>query len=126
MSVKSIVAGILREELASLGIRSLTTEEAETIAARIFERITDLDLAIAARDIASVSRVDKVTRPVAVSVYDPLCQWLLSTRGQAVRLTFSEIEEILGGRYLLLPTASVHGGEMKARARLVTRRPLRG
>ncbi|WP_210318082.1 hypothetical protein, partial [Bradyrhizobium sp. ERR14] len=34
-------------------------------------------------------------RPVVELVYDPLCQWLLSTRGQAVRLTFSEIEEIL-------------------------------
>ncbi|WP_201760209.1 hypothetical protein [Bradyrhizobium sp. AC87j1] len=73
----------------------MTAEEAETIAARIFERITDLNLEIAARHIASASRVDKVTRPVVESVYDPLCQWLLSTRGQAVRLTFSEIEEIL-------------------------------
>ncbi|MBB4399175.1 hypothetical protein [Bradyrhizobium sp. ERR14] len=43
----------------------MTAEEAETIAARIFERITDLNLEIAARHIASASRVDKVTRELA-------------------------------------------------------------
>ncbi len=55
MSVKSIVAKILRDELTSLGIRSLTAQESERIAARIFERITDLELELAARDFASVS-----------------------------------------------------------------------
>ncbi|GMO16333.1 hypothetical protein TM233_20580 [Bradyrhizobium sp. TM233] len=56
MSVKSIVAKILRDELTSVGIRSLTVQESERIAARIFERITDLELELAARDFASVSR----------------------------------------------------------------------
>ncbi|MCA1365119.1 hypothetical protein I6F12_33285 [Bradyrhizobium sp. IC4059] len=56
MSVKSIVAKILRDELASMGIRSLTFQESERIAAHIFERITDLELELAARDLASASR----------------------------------------------------------------------
>ncbi|GAA0029554.1 dUTPase [Bradyrhizobium ottawaense] len=56
MSVKSIVAKLLRDELTSVGIRSLTVQESERIAARVFERITDLELELAARDFASVSR----------------------------------------------------------------------
>ncbi|MCA1436175.1 recombinase family protein [Bradyrhizobium sp. BRP20] len=56
MSVKSIVAKILRDELASMGIRSLTFQESERVAAHIFERITDLELELAARDLASASR----------------------------------------------------------------------
>lgn len=56
MSVKSIVAKILRDELTSMGIRSLTVQESERIAAHIFERITNLELELAARDIASVNR----------------------------------------------------------------------
>lgn len=56
MSVKSIVAKILRDELTSLGIRSLTVQESERIAAHIFERIIDLELELAARDFASMSR----------------------------------------------------------------------
>lgn len=56
MSAKLIVAKILRDELASIGIRSLTVQESERIAARIFERITELELELAERDFASVSR----------------------------------------------------------------------
>lgn len=56
MSVKSIVAKILRDELTSMGIRSLTVQESERIAAHIFERITNLEFELAARDIASVNR----------------------------------------------------------------------
>ncbi|MDD1518403.1 hypothetical protein DCG74_30940 [Bradyrhizobium sp. WBAH42] len=56
MSVRSIVAKILRDELTSVGIRSLTVQESERIAARIFERITELELELAARDFASMSR----------------------------------------------------------------------
>ncbi|UWU90619.1 hypothetical protein [Bradyrhizobium sp. CB1015] len=56
MSVKLIVAKILRDELTSLGIRSLTVQETERIAAHIFERIIDLELELAARDFASMSR----------------------------------------------------------------------
>lgn len=56
MSVKSIVAKILRDELTSIGIRSLTIQESERIAAHIFERITDLELELAARDFARLSR----------------------------------------------------------------------
>jgi hypothetical protein len=48
------------DEPALRGIRSLTNDESEEIAARIFERITDLELELAARDlITSTSRVDK-------------------------------------------------------------------
>ncbi|WP_275970696.1 MULTISPECIES: hypothetical protein [unclassified Bradyrhizobium] len=39
-----------------MGIRSLTFQESERIAAHIFERITDLELELAARDLASASR----------------------------------------------------------------------
>ncbi|MCJ9729385.1 hypothetical protein [Bradyrhizobium sp. PRIMUS42] len=56
MGAKAIVAKILRDELASIGIRSLTVQESERIAAQIFERITDLELELAARDFASAGR----------------------------------------------------------------------
>lgn len=46
--VKSIVAKILRDELTSMCIRSLTIQESERIAAHISERITDLELELAA------------------------------------------------------------------------------
>ncbi|MDH2352601.1 hypothetical protein QCM77_03325 [Bradyrhizobium sp. SSUT18] len=61
MAIKFIVARVLRDELTLRGIRSLTAEESEQIAARIFERITDLELELAARDFISTSRVDKPT-----------------------------------------------------------------
>jgi hypothetical protein len=54
MSVKAVVAKILRDELTSIGIRSLTVQESERIAAHIFERITDLELELTARAFASV------------------------------------------------------------------------
>ncbi len=53
MSIKSIVATVLRDELQSIGIRSLTPAESELIASRIFERITDLELQLAARELHS-------------------------------------------------------------------------
>lgn len=56
MSVKSIVAKMLKDELTSMGIRSLTIQESEWIAAHIFERITDLELELAARDFVSSHR----------------------------------------------------------------------
>ena len=59
MSVKAVVARLLNDELASIGIRTLTTHEAETIANRIFERITDLELELAARDMSITHRPDK-------------------------------------------------------------------
>ena len=55
MSVKAIVAKILRDELLSIGIRSLTAAS-ERIVAHIFERITDLELELAARDFAAPGR----------------------------------------------------------------------
>ncbi|WP_167523591.1 hypothetical protein [Bradyrhizobium sacchari] len=39
-----MVAKILRDELASIGIQSLTIQESESIAAHIFERISDPEL----------------------------------------------------------------------------------
>ena len=57
MAAKSVVAKVLRDELALRGIRSLTVEDSEVIVARIFERITDLELA--ARDFnVSSNRID--------------------------------------------------------------------
>ena len=49
MAIHLLVAKVLRDELSSRGIRSLTAEESEAIAARIFERITELELELAAR-----------------------------------------------------------------------------
>lgn len=53
MSIKSVFAKVLRDELQSIGIRSLTAAESELIASRIFERITDLELELAAREFLS-------------------------------------------------------------------------
>lgn len=53
MSIKSVIAKILRDELQSIGIRSLTAAESELIASRIFERITDLELELATRELLS-------------------------------------------------------------------------
>ena len=61
MAIQLIVAKVLRDELATIGIRSLTAEESETIAFRIFERITELELELAACDFRSTSRLDKPT-----------------------------------------------------------------
>lgn len=57
MAVQLIVAKVL---LALRGIRSLSAQESEAIAARIFERITELELELAARDI-STSPVNRPT-----------------------------------------------------------------
>jgi hypothetical protein len=59
MAIQLIVAQVLRDELASRGIRSLTVKESEEIAARIFERITDLELELAARDLIGSRGGDK-------------------------------------------------------------------
>ena len=59
MAIRLIVAQVLRDDLASRGIRSLTVKESEEIAARIFERITDLELELAARDLIGSRGVDK-------------------------------------------------------------------
>ena len=56
MSVKAIVAKIIRDELLSIGIRSLTAAESERIVAHILERITDLELELAARDFVAPGR----------------------------------------------------------------------
>ncbi|OSI79089.1 hypothetical protein BSZ21_01750 [Bradyrhizobium canariense] len=55
MAVHLIVAKLLRHELALRGIRSLTIDESEAIATRIFETITELELELAARDFNSTS-----------------------------------------------------------------------
>lgn len=61
MAIQLIVAKVLRDELSAIGIRSLTAEESETIASRIFERITELELELAARDFRATRRLDKPT-----------------------------------------------------------------
>jgi hypothetical protein len=40
--------------------------------------------------------IDRREEPSVMSVYDPLSRELGRTRAQTIRLTFSEIEEILG------------------------------
>ncbi|UPK40985.1 hypothetical protein IVB18_49650 (plasmid) [Bradyrhizobium sp. 186] len=62
MAIQLIVAKVLRDELALRGIQSLTAEELEEIAAHIFERISDLELELAARDFGiSTSGDDRST-----------------------------------------------------------------
>jgi len=56
MAIQLIVAKVLRDELSAIGIRSLTAEESETIASRIF---TELELA--ARHFLSPSPSNKPT-----------------------------------------------------------------
>ena len=78
MAIKLIVAKVLREELSAIGIRSLTVDESETIASRIFARITELELA--ARDFHSTSPSESQRDgPRVMSVYDPGC---VKTAGQ--------------------------------------------
>jgi hypothetical protein len=50
MAIQLLVAKVLRDELSLRGIRSLSAEDSEAIAARIFERITELELELAARE----------------------------------------------------------------------------
>ncbi|UPK38320.1 hypothetical protein IVB18_14405 [Bradyrhizobium sp. 186] len=62
MAIQLIVAKVLRDELALRGIQSLTAEALEEIVAHIFERISDLELELAARDFGiSTSGDDRST-----------------------------------------------------------------
>ncbi|TFV34832.1 hypothetical protein E4K66_29860 [Bradyrhizobium frederickii] len=56
MSVKAIVANVLRDELVTIGTRSLTVPELEKIADHMFERITNLELELAAPDFGAAGR----------------------------------------------------------------------
>lgn len=49
MAIQLLVAKVLRDELSLRGMQSLSVEDSEAIAARIFERITELELELAAR-----------------------------------------------------------------------------
>lgn len=49
MAIQLLVAKVLRDELSLTGVRSRSAEDSEAIPARIFERITELELEVAAR-----------------------------------------------------------------------------
>ncbi|MBR0829829.1 hypothetical protein JQ596_30290 [Bradyrhizobium manausense] len=51
MSVKAIMATILKDELTSRGVTSLTESDYEAIIKRLIEMLTELELGLAARDI---------------------------------------------------------------------------
>ncbi|UVO27593.1 hypothetical protein [Bradyrhizobium arachidis] len=51
MSVKAIMATILKDELTSRGVTSLTESDYEAIIKRLIELLTELELGLAARDI---------------------------------------------------------------------------
>lgn len=51
MSIRWIVARILRDELISRGIRSLTDSDYQEIASAIFARVTEIELQLAATDL---------------------------------------------------------------------------
>ncbi|UPK38106.1 hypothetical protein IVB18_13020 [Bradyrhizobium sp. 186] len=73
MAIQLIVAKVRRDELALRGIQSLTAEALEEIAAHIFERISDLELELAARNFnIPTSGGDRPTRAGCMSVCDPL------------------------------------------------------
>src|SRR3954451_9081390 len=62
-----------------------------------------------------------------MSVHDPLLRKVENVREQTVRLTFSEIEALLGRP--LLPASAYRFStwwEMRARGKLVTRKPWHG
>ncbi|PSO30526.1 hypothetical protein C7G41_21255 [Bradyrhizobium sp. MOS002] len=50
MSVRWVLANILRDELSSRGIRSLSDDEYKEIAGAIFARIAEFELELAAID----------------------------------------------------------------------------
>lgn len=56
MAIQLLLAKVLREELALRGIRSIAAKDAEAIATRIFEQITELELELAARDLSIATR----------------------------------------------------------------------
>jgi hypothetical protein len=69
---------------------------------------------------------DRRDEPSVMSVYDPLSRELGRTRTHTIRLTFSDIEEILGRP--LPPSAYKFSAwwENEVRAKRGTRRPWRG
>ncbi|WP_439361233.1 hypothetical protein [Bradyrhizobium sp. DASA03007] len=53
MTVKAILATILADELARRGVSSLARSECEEIVERLIERLTELELSLAAREITN-------------------------------------------------------------------------
>ncbi|WP_271586811.1 hypothetical protein [Bradyrhizobium sp. CCBAU 53415] len=51
MSVKALMATILQDELASLGVRSLTPSDYEAIVEQLLEQFNELELNLAAREL---------------------------------------------------------------------------
>ncbi|WP_164935970.1 hypothetical protein [Bradyrhizobium nanningense] len=51
MTVKAIMTSILANELARRGVSSLTPSDCEEIVERLIERLTELELSLAAREI---------------------------------------------------------------------------
>ncbi|MCK1726383.1 MULTISPECIES: hypothetical protein [unclassified Bradyrhizobium] len=53
MSVKAMIAAILQNELASRGVHSLTPSDCEEIVEHLVEKLTELELSLAAREVAN-------------------------------------------------------------------------
>ena len=51
MTVKAIMVAILADELTRRGVSSLTSSDHEEIVERLIERLTELELSLAAREI---------------------------------------------------------------------------
>ncbi|RXH32045.1 hypothetical protein XH99_07375 [Bradyrhizobium nanningense] len=51
LTVKAIMTSILANELARRGVSSLTPSDCEEIVERLIERLTELELSLAAREI---------------------------------------------------------------------------
>ena len=129
MAIQLLVAKVLRDELSLRGIQSLSAEDSEAIAARIFERITELELELAARGFNIPASGDD--RPTwRAERHVRLRSAIAGAAGAQGRKLFGsrsrKSRKFSGGRYRRQPTSSVAGWEMRVRAKLGTRRPWRG
>ncbi|WP_164935825.1 hypothetical protein [Bradyrhizobium nanningense] len=52
MSVKAMMATILRKQLAARGVHSLTPSDYDEIVQELIEQLKELELGLAARDVA--------------------------------------------------------------------------
>ncbi|WP_187435783.1 hypothetical protein [Bradyrhizobium hipponense] len=52
MSVKAMMATILQNQLTSRGVHSLTHSDCEEIVGQLIEKLTELELSLAVREVA--------------------------------------------------------------------------
>jgi hypothetical protein len=113
MAIQLLVAKVLRDELSLRGIRSLSAEESEAIAARIFARITELELELAARDFTSSRAVTTGQRDgpsVCPFTIHYGGSWSAKQRKRSGS-RYRKLKKFPGGRYRRQPTGAWWGNE---------------